>query len=254
MAPRSPVDGRSMPSRLSLVVIALGLLLTAPGSAVGDDRGSSPTTRPATRWADVVNRLAVALVDSHARQEEDPLFLPEAHVQPLPIGEVTTPAALRGLYDGHVVLSAGSFVVPQMNPAATLGADLALAAKQHKDTPAAIPPVVVTALTPPDPSLDVAGATAAEMAASRWLISTLDCNDGDRVGLIVLWQPIVPTTQPATDAFSAARAESDYFRRLSFVVLLGRQDALGRWRIAVARHGTAEQVLAQPAKNETELP
>lgn len=245
-----------MPRRL-LAILALGLLVNVSG---GNETPTTPTptpapaspaspaapaTRPATQWAEVVDRLAIALVDPQARQNEAPLFLPQAEVRRLPDGDGETPAVLRGPYDGQIILSAGSYVVPQMKPAATVGADVAVAVKNSAGTPAALPADIVAALTPPDAATDVAGAIAAEMAASRWLISTLRCIDGDRIGLIVLWKP-ASEDHDDTGAFGAARAEVSSFHQLSFIVVLGRQDRLGRWRVASVRHGTAAQVLAEP--------
>ncbi len=215
---------------------------TPPAPATQPSR-TTPTPTPTTtttptepvEWSEVVPRLAGALVDPQIREREVPLFLASATVRALGSQSADGPAVLRGRFDGQIVLSARAYIVPEMSPATQLGEDVAEVARRLANTAGALPESLVRALTPP------ADATlSAEMAASLWLLSSLNAGNDSRVGLVVLWLP-----EATRDADAFATGDTDVYSRLSFVLLRGALDPLGRWRIADARYATAEQVLAK---------
>ena len=194
------------------------------GEAGGELELFLPGEVPRESWEGVARRLAASLVDPLARRTEEALFLPTAVVWRFGSPSATDPGALRGRYDGQVVLSVRAGVYPEAGVAARVASDVA--ARAEADPSAHLTPTAVRRMTP-RPSQTA----AAELAMSRWLALSLKAEAGASVATVVLWD--------------AAATDRPDMERLSFLLVKAGRLPDGRFRLQAVRFGTAAEAAAE---------
>lgn len=207
---------------LALLVGAGSVEVSQAKSNGAQDGGLSAAAAPRESWEGVSRRLATSLVDPDARALEEPLFLPRATVRRFGAADAQSASALREQFDGWQVLGVEAFEYPAARVVADACAMLRIVQSQDPS----IPDSLVRALTPPAAELP-----AAEQTAGRWVTSALAPARGDKVALLLLWNP--------------GETNLPMFERLVFVLIKAGRLPDGRYRVQTVSYGTAQQAVLE---------
>jgi hypothetical protein len=180
-----------------------------------------PAEAPPESWEGVSRRLAISLVDAEARLHEEPLFLPKSEVRQFGRTDSRLPEELGKHFDGWRVVGVQSFEYPLGSIAVETGR---LFQRAHLLDPETVPELLVRAMTPPADQV-----SAAEQAATRWVTAALKPERGDKLAMIVLWDPDEPNRP--------------IFERLTFVLVKAGRLPDGRYRVQTVCYGSAQQAV-----------
>lgn len=207
---------------IALLVGAGSVQVSQAKSTGFQDGGLSAAAALSESWEGVSRRLAISLVDPDARAQEQPLFLPRAVVRRFGARDAQSAAALSEQFDGWRVLGVEVFEYP----AASVVADACAMLRSVQAQDPSIPESLVRALTP-----SPAEAQAAEQTAGRWVTSALAPARGDKIALLLLWNP--------------GETNLPMFERLVFVLVKAGRLPDGRYRVQAVSYGTAQQAVLE---------